>query len=128
MDHIKNLIKRIFQPTTVSGSWGLPKVSGYAPMPIVKPPKEEEELYMNMTPKRCGECKWIYRFNKMTYKCYYNPPQVVYRDDFMNSYVNSVRPTVLKRDKACSKFDRNSNWADVRDCEDLAPDDDGGGC
>lgn len=110
MYRIKNQIKKIFSPTTTSGSWGLNRILSYIPMPPIKPPKKEEDSFMNMTPNKCGDCKWIYKQSRNFHKCYFNPPQVVYKDSMGGSGVISYRPTVRPYDKGCSKFGRHKRW------------------
>jgi hypothetical protein len=75
----------------------LPTVIIIPPMPKVKPPKEAT---MNMTPNKCGDCKWfklLFEKNKEIGECYYGPP-------------TTDNPKISNMRDACSKFERKGNW------------------
>jgi len=107
MEWIKNQIKKVFPPGyRVSFNIATTTVSGIKhALGLDNQTIQDDEYHMNMSPYECSDCKWIYRSGRNTCECYYYPPQVVDRDDIMNSSINSVRPTVKEWNKACSKFE-----------------------
>jgi len=60
-----------------------------------------KEAFMNMTPNKCGDCKWFHTlFEKLKDigECYYYPP----------TQEGSVK--ISKERDACSKFSRKGVW------------------
>lgn len=90
-------LKSIFCSPDMVRCSSLPKIKKYITMPIVKPPKETT---MNMTPNKCGDCKWfklLFEKNKDIGECYYSPP-------------TAETPKITKDRDACSKFERKKTW------------------